>query len=84
MDSILSAVWYTCVPWALVGAGSLLLLLGGRGELDGITRPLRDPAKVITWVQGFRLTMIGLALAGTAPAGCSTRPGLTCSRWPSA
>jgi len=53
------------VPWALVGAGSVLLLFGGRVELDGITRPLRDPAKVLTWVRGFRLTMIGLALAGT-------------------
>ena len=26
---------------------------------------LRDPAKALTWVRGFRLLMIGLALAGS-------------------
>jgi hypothetical protein len=64
MESLFSMI-REAVPWALVGAGSALLLLGGRVEIDGITRPLRDPAKVLTWVRGFRLTMIGLALAGT-------------------
>lgn len=64
METLVSLAW-TGVPWTLFVAGTAMLLLGGRVELDGITRPLRDPAKVITWVRGFRLTMIGLALAGT-------------------
>jgi len=64
MESLLSMLW-TAVPWALVGAGTPLLVAGLAIELDGIKRPLRDPAKVITWVRGFRLSMIGLALAGT-------------------
>jgi hypothetical protein len=64
MESFLSVVWI-CVPWALLGAGSPLLLAGLVIEFDGITRPLHDPAKVLTWVRGFRLSMIGLALAGT-------------------
>jgi hypothetical protein len=64
MESFLSVVWI-CIPWALLGAGSPLLLAGLVIEVDGITRPLRDPVKVLTWVRGFRLSMIGLALAGT-------------------
>jgi hypothetical protein len=56
--------WQTCAAWALIVPGAALLLYGGRVELDGIMRPLRDPAKVITWVRGFRYSMIGLALAG--------------------
>ena len=65
MEGFFSVAWQTCVPWTLAGTGAALLLLGGRAELDGITRPIRDPAKVLTWVRGFRLSMIGLALAGT-------------------
>jgi hypothetical protein len=56
--------WQTIAAWVLVVPGVALLLYGGRIEIDGITRPMRDPAKVITWVRGFRFSMIGLALAG--------------------
>jgi hypothetical protein len=65
MDTLLPVPWQTAAAWTFIAAGGPLLLLGGRIELDGITRPLRDPAKVITWVRGFRLSMIGLALAGS-------------------
>jgi hypothetical protein len=64
MDAFASD-WQTIAAWALTVPGTALLLYGGRVELDGITRPLRDPAKLITWVRGFRISMIGLALAGT-------------------
>ncbi|MGH2400281.1 MAG: hypothetical protein ACRDF6_10585 [bacterium] len=65
MEALITASWQTYAAWILIGAGVPLLIAGGRAELDGITRPLRDPAKVLTWVRGFRLSMIGLALAGT-------------------
>jgi hypothetical protein len=64
MEALTSASWQTCAAWTLIVAGSPLLIAGLAIEIDGITRPLRDPAKVITWVRGFRLSMIGLALAG--------------------
>jgi hypothetical protein len=64
MESVQSAIWMS-VPWVLLAGGAPLLLAGLVIELDGIKRPLRDPTKVITWVHGFRLSMIGLALAGT-------------------
>jgi hypothetical protein len=60
-----SLQWQTMAAWALIVPGVALLLYGGRVEIDGITRPIRDPVKVITWVRGFRLSMIGLALAGS-------------------
>ena len=49
----------------LLALGVPLLLIGFWRECDGLLRPLRDPAKVLTWVRGFRLSMIGLALAGS-------------------
>jgi hypothetical protein len=56
--------WQTIAAWMLIIPGAALLLYGGRVEVDGIRRPLRDPTKAITWVRGFRFSMIGLALAG--------------------
>jgi len=64
MEALVTASWQSYAAWVLIVAGTPLLAAGLAIELDGITRPLRDPAKVITWVRGFRLSMIGLALAG--------------------
>src|SRR5688572_19786708 len=64
MEAFVAASWQTYAAWVLIAAGSPLLVAGLGIELDGIRRPLRDPTKVITWVRGFRLSMIGLALAG--------------------
>ena len=33
-------------------------------EWDGLRRPIRDPAKVLTFLMGFRTSVIGLALIG--------------------
>jgi hypothetical protein len=63
-DALVDASWQTYVASVLIAAGTPILLAGLLIELDGIRRPLRDPAKVLIWVRGFRLSMIGLALAG--------------------
>lgn len=65
MEALVTASWQNYAAAILVAAGTPLLVAGFVIELDGIMRPLRDPTKVITWVRGFRLSMIGLALAGT-------------------
>jgi len=57
--------WETLAAPALLLAGIPVLTAGLLREWDGLRRPLRDPAKVLTWVRGFRLSMIGLALAGS-------------------
>jgi hypothetical protein len=76
MEALLTASWQTYAAWALIVPGVVLLLYGGRVEVDGITRPLRDPAKVITWVRGFRFSMIGLALAGAGAGWLLDQPWL--------
>ena len=57
--------WQTIAAATLLASGAPLLLAGLWREWDGLRRPLRDPVKVITWVRGFRLSMIGLVLAGS-------------------
>ena len=57
--------WQTLAATALTLAGVPILMSGLWREWDRLRRPLRDPAKVLTWVRGFRLSMIGLALAGS-------------------
>jgi hypothetical protein len=61
---LLSTEWQTVAPVLLIISGAPLLVIGLRREWDGLRRPLRDPAKVITWVRGFRLSMIGFAFSG--------------------
>jgi len=62
MDTI---SWQTLAAGTLIASGMPLLIAGLWREWDGLRRPLRDPAKVLTWVRGFRLSMIGLALTGS-------------------
>lgn len=56
----------TAVQALLVVCGLFLATRGLRREWRGITMPLRDPAKVLTFFQGFRMSVIGLALIGIA------------------
>ncbi len=65
MEAILGTDWQTFAAALLIAAGAPLVFFGLRREWDGIRRPVRDPVKVLTWVRGFRLSMTGLALAGS-------------------
>jgi hypothetical protein len=65
MDALESVPWQALAAAMLLASGAPLLIAGLRREWDGLRRPLRDPAKVLTWVRGFRLSMIGLALVGS-------------------
>ncbi len=58
----------TLAQLALAAAGSVIALHGLRREWDGVTRPIRDPAKVLTFLQGFRTSVIGLAFVGIGAA----------------
>jgi len=65
MSTLESLSLPTIAAATLFALGMPLLIAGLWREWDGLRRPLRDPAKVLTWVRGFRLSMIGLALAGS-------------------
>ena len=56
--------WQTVIQIALMAAGSLIATRGLVQEWDGFRRPIRDPAKVLTFLMGFRMSVIGLALVG--------------------
>jgi len=58
-------------PWRRVKAtlGIGLAFWGLLMELNGLRGALRgDSGKLLTWIQGFRLSIIGLALAGLGVA----------------
>ena len=76
MSWILDWVWSGYAAAALMAAGAYLTLVGLRRQVDGITRPIGDPAKTVTWMRGFRRTIIGLAALGIGAAWMWEAPWL--------
>jgi len=56
--------WQTVIQLVLMAIGPLIAGRGLVQEWDGLCRPIRDPAKVLTFLMGFRMSVIGLALIG--------------------
>lgn len=56
--------WQTAIQVVLMTVGPLIAARGLVQEWDGLRRPVRDPAKVLTFLMGFRTSVIGLALVG--------------------
>ncbi|MFN8557542.1 MAG: hypothetical protein U0531_09415 [Dehalococcoidia bacterium] len=76
MWAFIEADW-RCYPAALLTmAGALLTLRGARRCTDGLRRPYRDPTRALTFVEGLRLAIVGLALAGVGAAWAWTVPWL--------
>ena len=48
--------------------GAAILTSGLRLEVDGIRRPTDDPIKMVTVIRGFRVAVIGVALASLGAA----------------
>src|SRR6266542_1611632 len=51
MEALESVSWQTVAATSLLASGAPLLIAGLWREWDGLRRPLRDPAKVLTWVR---------------------------------
>jgi hypothetical protein len=68
MDTLIDLSWRLYPAAVIIAAGIAVMAIGLRREIDGIRRPLRDPTKVLTFVRGFRLAIIGLAVAGIGAA----------------
>jgi hypothetical protein len=66
--------WLTDLSWRefpaalLIVAGVSFFSWGTWREIDGFGRPVTDPNKVLTIVTGFRLSIVGLVLAGLGAA----------------
>src|SRR5881628_2105423 len=63
MAEVFEVSWQGFAAILLMAAGAVLGMLGLWREWDGIRRPIKDPAKVLTWARGFRLSLLVLALA---------------------
>lgn len=69
LDEIASLSWRWYPATALIGLGASLALWGLRAEVLGLRDSLRgDHTRIVVWIQGFRLSIIGLALAGIGAA----------------
>ncbi len=69
MDSLIELTWRVYPISALIALGIGLALWGLFMELTGLRGALGgDPGKLLPWIQGFRLSIIGLALAGLGAA----------------
>jgi hypothetical protein len=68
MDAVADLSWRLYPAALLMAAGSAVAAAGLRREIDGILRPVRDPDKVLTFARGFRLAIIGGALAAIGAA----------------
>jgi hypothetical protein len=63
----LSWRWYLALP--LMGLGAALAVWGSRRGLQGLRSAVRGNAtQLVPFMEGFRATMIGLALAGLGAA----------------
>ncbi len=69
METLIELPWRVYPISALIAVGIGLALWGLLMELNGLRGALRgESGKLLTWIQGFRLSIIGLALAGLGAA----------------
>jgi len=68
MEALTDLSWRIYPASALMALGVALLLSGLRLEVEGIRRPTGDSMKMVTVIRGFRIVVIGVALAGLGAA----------------
>ena len=69
METLIELPWRVYPISALIVLGIGLALWGLLMGLNGLGGALRgDSGKLLTWIQGFRLSIIGLALTGLGVA----------------
>ena len=65
MDSLVELSWRAYPAAVLMAIGTAVAIRGTYKELCGLRGSLGgDSTKLVTWIQGFRLSIIRLALAG--------------------
>ncbi len=65
METLIELAWRVYPASALIALGIGLALWGLLMQLNGLRGALRgNSGEILPWIQGFRFTIIGLALAG--------------------
>jgi len=69
MDTLIELAWRVYPASSLIAMGIGVVLWGLGKEINGLRGALRgDSAKIVPWIIGFRLTIIGLTLVGLGVA----------------
>ena len=68
MEAIVDLSWRIYPALALLAVGLGLTAYGCLRQFRGIVMPVRHPDKGLNWMLGFRLTIVGLVIAGIAAA----------------
>ncbi len=69
METLIDLAWRVYPISALIALGIGLALWGLLMVINGLRGALRgDSGMILSWIQGFRLSIIGLALAGVGAA----------------
>jgi hypothetical protein len=68
MEDVLQSGWGSVAAVALLALGVVTAVRGVRRCRDAFPRPRAASMQPLGWMRGFRLTMIGLALAGVGAA----------------
>ena len=68
METLTDLSWRIYPASALMALGVAILFSGIRLEVEGIRRPTGDSTKMVTVIRGFRVAVIGVALAGLGAA----------------
>ncbi len=70
MDTLLTLSWRAYPAGGLLVLGLALAVWGGCHGVSTAQREVRDPRRALALLQGFRILIIGLALAGIGAAWC--------------
>jgi hypothetical protein len=71
MDALLELSWRAYPAAVIMAAGTTMGAAGARGLVRSWRMPFADRDKQIVWVSGFRLGIVGLALASAGAAWMS-------------
>lgn len=70
MDALVTLSWRVYPAWVLIAIGLSISVWGvGRGIAAAHNEP-RDPGRALAILRGFRVGVVGLAMAGIGAAWC--------------
>lgn len=69
MDTLVHLSWRLCLALPLMALGAIFAVWGAKRGLRGLLGAVRgDSTQLVAFMEGFRATIIGLALAGIGVA----------------
>lgn len=70
MDTLVALSWRAYPSWTLIAVGLTLATWSVRRGVVAARREARDPGRALALLRGFRMSVVGLAVAGIGAAWC--------------